>query len=207
MVRIKICGITNLEDAVFCEQVGADAIGFVHKEGSKRYIQLERIKEIVKKLGPFITTVLVCAPKTAEEAMKMVEESGAECIQLYSLKLDEIKEIKKSGVKVIRVVGIDVNKNECVESPYEYVKVCDAVLFDSVMNGKAGGLGKGYNLSAIPKIKGKIIVAGGLNPENVSEALKLKPYAVDVCSGVEKEYGKKDYELVEKFVERVKEYK
>lgn len=194
-MKVKICGITNAEDAAACESLGADALGFVHYSNRRRSLPIESISDITSTLGPMVTKVLVCAPATAEEAIDNASKAGVSAIQLYSLGPEEIARIRSQGFAVIRAVHFAGAKAQ------EFSKVADALLFD----GMNPGSGQSYDYSLIPVKKfGRIIIAGGLTVDNLHLAKALNPYALDVSSGVEKTFGKKDPGLVAEFIRRCK---
>jgi len=195
-LKVKICGIMNEHDALLCESLGADALGFVHFPMRSRSIPIESIEKICSKLGPMTTKVLVCAPKTADEAVDLVKRCNVDTIQLYSLSPKEITVVRAHGIKTIRAI-LPVRADAI-----RYADSADALLFESGMPGQ----GKSYDYSKIPfDCCSRVIIAGGLNPENLHTAKKLKPYALDVSSGVERKLGMKDPALVAEFIRRCKQ--
>jgi len=194
-LRVKICGITNLDDACRCEELGADALGFVHVPGRSRSIALEHIAGICSSLGPMVTKVLVCAPESPGEALRMVSSAGTDAVQLYSLEPEDLGEIRKQGVRVIRAVPPDRSEAK------RYAPSADALLFERGVPGT----GESYDYSLAPlDCCRRSIIAGGLTLQNLDRAKALRPYAVDVSSGVERADGKKDPHMVEEFVRRSK---
>jgi phosphoribosylanthranilate isomerase len=194
-LKVKICGLTSLEDAAMCEDAGADAIGFVHVEGRSRSIPLHEVRDICNTLGPMTTRVLVCSPHTAFEAMDMLDRSGVDVLQLHSLDPDQIATMRDSGVRVIRAVKPD--RDEAMR----YSEHVHALLFE---RGEPG-TGASYDYSRIPiECHPRCIIAGGLNLENLACAMSMKPYALDVSSGVERTNGRKDPVLVAEFIRRCK---
>ncbi len=195
-MRVKICGITNVQDAKMCEQLGVDAIGVVHYPNRMRSLPLEEIPSIFSALGPFVTRVIVTEPSGVDEALDVMEATGADVLQSYELDRDSISALKENGVRVIR--GIRPERKEAKR----YGPVADAVVFEQGTPGK----GSGYDYSTVPvDCCPRAIIAGGLTPENVGEVRKLSPYGVDVSSGVERSPGRKDRSLVEEFVRRCRE--
>lgn len=194
-MKVKICGITNLEDAATCEEVGADALGFVHFARRMRSLPLEEIARICSSLGPMTTKVLVCSPTSPTDALRMVESSGTDTVQLYSFGPEELNEVRQHGVKVIRAVSPIRSEAE------KFVTAADALLFEQGVPGT----GTSYDYSQMPiDCCRRAIIAGGLDLNNLDQAKTLRPYALDVSSGVERIPGKKDPVLVEKFVRRCK---
>ena len=195
-MKVKICGITNLEDATICEMLGADALGFVHFSGRRRSLTLDKIAGIASSLGPFTTKVLVCAPADVTDALSMVDRSGTDVLQTYTLDTDSLDELRETGVRVIRAVPIVREEAEA------YADHADALLFEQGMPGT----GVSYDYSEIPmNCCARAIIAGGLNVDNLGHARDLRPYALDVSSGVESPNGSKDPRLVEEFIKRCKE--
>lgn len=189
-MRIKVCGITNLEDALAAVGLGVDALGFVFAP-SPRQITPDKAKEIIRRLPPWIATVGVFVDEKPEWIMRVVSECRLDWVQLHG---DESPQYCKDlDLKIIKTIKTDIERI----SEYDV----SGVLLDISM-----GTGKVYNwdLAVEAKKYGKpIILSGGLTPENVSEAIrKVIPYGVDVSSGVESSPGKKDYEKMKKFCAR-----
>jgi len=195
-MKVKICGVTTSEDAIMCEDLGADAIGLVHFPGRSRSLPLDKIAGISTSLGPFTTKVLVCAPKNTSEALEMMLASNVDAIQLYSLEPSELLEMRKLGVRTFRVVP------PVREFALRFSHAADALVFE----GGAPGSGTSYDYSKVPIDCCKnAIIAGGLNPSNLNLAKILRPYGLDVSSGVEKTPGRKDPALVSEFIRRCRE--
>ena len=199
--KIKICGITNIDDALEANSYGADALGFVFYKKSPRYIEVKLAKEIILKLPPFTAAVGVFVNETYKNIEKAIDTCSIRVIQLHG---DEEKDFcSKFDVKVIKAIRVkDENSLEMMKR----YKV-SAFLLDNFSKEIPGGTGKSFDwdLAIRAKRYGNIILAGGLNPENVIEAiLKVKPYGVDVSSGIESKPGKKDYEKMRRFIEAVK---
>ena len=195
-MKVKICGITNLEDAAICEMLGADALGFVHFSGRRRSLTLDKIAGIASSLGPMTTKVLVCAPDDVTDALSMMDRSGTDILQTYTLDTDSLDELRETGVKVIRAVPVVKEEAEA------YADHADALLFEK----GTPGTGASYDYSQIPMdCCARAIIAGGLNLDNLHQAISLRPYALDVSSGVESPDGSKDPRLVEEFMKRCRQ--
>ncbi|MEW5748781.1 MAG: phosphoribosylanthranilate isomerase [Candidatus Thermoplasmatota archaeon] len=194
-MKVKVCGITSLEDAAMCEELGADAIGFVHVSGRKRSRALDEISDMCGSLGPMTTKILVCRPRDHHEAERMFAASGADVLQLHSLEPMSLDALRLDGIPVIRAV---------LPSPAaasKYAPHANILLFEK----SSPGTGSSYDYSTVPvKSCERCIIAGGLNSRNVGEALRMRPYALDVSSGVESSFGRKDPELVSEFIRRCK---
>jgi len=195
-MKVKICGVTTLEDAAMCEDLGADALGFVHFPGRTRSLPLDKISEMSSSLGPFTTKVLVCAPSTTSEALEMMHAGNVDALQLYSLEPSELLELRMLGARVFRVVSLDR------EEASRFSSAADALVFE----GGPPGSGTSYDYSKAPiDCCRKAIIAGGLTPSNLHLAKNLRPYGLDVSSGVESAPGRKDREMVAEFIGKCRE--
>lgn len=201
MIKIKICGITNLDDALAAADAGADALGFNFYKKSPRYIDPEKAAEIISQLPPFIMPVGVFVNEREE---KIREIQQLTCMQTIQLHGDESPEFcQQFGGRVIK--AFQVKDKESIKRMAHYH--VGAFLLDSYRDGVHGGTGETFDwhLAVVAKTFGKVILAGGLNPENVAEAVKLvQPYGVDVAGGVEKEKGIKDHAKLKKFIIEVR---
>jgi phosphoribosylanthranilate isomerase len=205
--KIKICGITNIEDVLCAKNAGADFIGFVFYNKSPRYISPDKALEIKKQLGADIKTIGVFVNETKEAILEIKNKIGLDFVQIhgdetidycYDFDLDSL-------IKVLRVK--DSNKEQLEEylnSKLEYV------LLDKYSEKQYGGTGELINLDNeiidfAKNFKGKLFVSGGLNCENVCSIIEtFNPFCVDVSSGVEIEPGKKDCNKIKEFIAIVK---
>lgn len=200
MVKVKICGITNLEDARAAVDFGADALGFVFYKGSPRYISPQTAKEIIRQLPPLITTVGVFVDETTEYIEDMLRTIPLDIAQLHGHEPPEASFLSRRVIKAIRV------KELSDLEPLKKYKV-SAFLLDTYTPESLGGTGQIFNwdIAIAAKQFGRIILAGGLNPENIERAIRwVRPYAVDVSTGIEEEKGKKDLRKMKLFIERAK---
>jgi len=201
MIKIKICGITNLDDALFASEYGADALGFNFYKKSPRYIEPQKAAEIIAQLPPFVMPVGVFVNERED---RIREIQHLTCIQAVQLHGDESPEFcQRFEGRVIK--AFQVKDKESLKAMAHYR--VGAFLLDSYREGMRGGTGVTFDwhLAVVAKTFGKIILAGGLTPENVTEAVKLvQPYGVDVAGGVEKEHGIKDQGKVKKFITEVR---
>jgi phosphoribosylanthranilate isomerase len=201
MIKIKICGITNLEDALAAAESGADALGFNFYKKSPRYIEPEKALEIIGQLPPFIMPVGIFVNEREEKIREIQQQT---CIQVVQLHGDESPEFcQRFGNRVIK--AFQVKDKESIKHMAHYH--VGAFLLDSYKDGLHGGTGTTFDwhLAVVAKTFGKVILAGGLTPENVAEAVKLvQPYGVDVAGGVEREKGIKDHVMMKKFIVEVR---
>lgn len=194
-VRIKICGMTNLEDALLCADEGADALGFVFYPRSPRAVSPEAAQEIICQLPPFLTTVGVFVNETAERIAEIAAFCGLDAVQLHGDESpDFCDHMTRRVVKAFRM-------REGVEPPFAAYRA-DAFLLDAYLEGTPGGTGRRFDWTRARDAKrhGRIILAGGLTLDNLAEAIRVaQPDAVDVSSGVEAAPGKKDPSKVRAF--------
>ena len=194
-MRVKICGITNLDDAKIACDFGADALGFVTYSKSPRFINPEDIKKIIKKLPPFVVKTVLFVNETFEYVNEIMELTKADLAQIH-FEADE-KFYERLNCKYIKVIRAK-EKNDIDKFNNEY-RIVDAFV------PEFGGSGKRVALEWFEKRdNSKIILAGGLTPENVEEVKSYGFYGVDVSSGVENAPGKKDKYKLRKFIELAK---
>ena len=190
-MRVKICGITNTVDALAAVDAGADAIGFVFVRSSRRYIDPGAAGEIVRKVLPFVTCVGVVADRPRDEVREILEISRVSAIQFHGNERPE----ELAGYPVPVYKAFRVSEGFRPESLGNYPG--PAYLLDTGVSGELGGTGKSFDwtIAAAAREFGKIILAGGITPENVAEAIRTAtPYAIDVSSGVESVPGVKDHD-------------
>ncbi len=208
MTRAKICGIRDDGARDVAVAAGADAVGFVVEiPRSKRSIDRGKAKHLIEGLPPFVSSVIVVEPESVAEAANLALDTGADVIQVNdSLSFEDLATLKE--MVPTRVVATVPARPGGLDHARRMAEVADAILLDSLEEGKLGGTGTvhDWNLSAdlVRKVDVPVILAGGLNPENVAAAIKtVRPYAVDVSSGVETD-GAKDPEKIEAFLREVK---
>lgn len=204
-VKVKICGVKTLEDALFVETAGADAIGFNFYKKGKRYIEPKVCAEITSKLSPFTAVFGIFVNEDIAEVVKIAKMCSLTVVQLHgdedNAYIDELKaNINVQIVKVLRIKdGADIDKLNEYHGDY--------FLIDSYCV-EYGGSGQRIDFEACERFASsgkKIILAGGLTPDNVGEIVEiLNPYAVDTASGVEVSPGVKDLNKVEKFIANAK---
>jgi phosphoribosylanthranilate isomerase len=201
-VRVKICGITNLDDALAAIDFGADALGFVFFPSSPRYISYLDASEIIRRLPPFINTVGVFVNENPAQIIETISVTGINVVQLHSEGPSQMPPLPCPVIKAIRVKSLD-----SLDPLINIKDVVSAFLLDTYTPDVFGGTGQIFNWEIAVEAKqfGRIILAGGLTPDNISEAVRhVKPYAVDVSSGVEAEKGKKDHKKLKLFIDQAK---
>ena len=204
MIRLKICGITNYEDAIAAVKLGAHALGFIFAE-SPRKISPEKAKDIISLLPPFVQTVGVFVNEDPKRIEEIIEFCGLNFVQLHG---DETPDICKifmpRSIKAIRV-----KDSSSIKGIEKYKGNVQALLLDTYQKERAGGTGRVFDWSIAveaKKIGIPIILSGGLGPHNIREAVSIvKPFAVDVNSGVESEPGKKSFYLLQELMKRIDE--
>jgi phosphoribosylanthranilate isomerase len=209
MVKVKICGITSLSDAVVSAELGADFIGnIVEIHSSPRSISQAKSKEILSKLTHSANGIAVIAGKSLDEIIKAAEFIEPAYMQLHGDEsLDYIEKVA-GEVSCGVIKAIPVSGPESIAGAIEFSKICDAILLDTPAK-QLGGSGKSHDWRVSAQIveqsRCPVFLAGGLNPENVAEAVSaVSPFCVDVASGVEIHPGQKDSEKVRMFIERAK---
>lgn len=201
MVKVKICGITNLEDALAAAEAGADALGFIFYPESPRFIEPGEVRNIISKLPVFITTVGVFVDESEEMIRRIIRESGVQTLQFHGAESPLL--CTRFREKVIKAVK--VKDAESINSMRMYS--LDTFLLDTYHEEMRGGTGRTFDWKIAVKAKeyGLIILSGGLTPSNVGELItRVQPYGVDVSSGVEISPGKKDHRKIREFMKEVR---
>lgn len=203
MAKVKICGITNYEDAANAAILGADYIGFNFYKLSPRYIDESEVKKIMEKMPPSVKKVGVFVNEGLNDVKRIIEGLNLDIIQLHGDETpDYCKKIKKEAKKEV-IKAFRVKNSEEIEKINGYD--ADYYLFDAHKEGLFGGTGKTFDHSLLKNIKKEFFISGGLNAENVKEAIiATKPFAVDASSGVEKNPRKKDIEKMKNFIKAAK---
>jgi phosphoribosylanthranilate isomerase len=202
-IKVKICGITNLEDALLAEALGADAVGFIFYENSKRYVKPAAVKNISSKLSPFTMKVGVFVNEDLEIINSVAEKAGINTVQLHGEETpDFIDNIYYPVIKSFRI------KNGFNFSELEKYKNV-SYLLDTYSQKEYGGTGNKFDWEVIPEeFKRNIILAGGISSDNIEYIIQnVKPFAVDLSSSVEKEPGKKDEEKLTVFFNKIKNFR
>lgn len=228
MTKIKICGITNKEDAFWASSLGADFIGLNFVKNSLRKVSIDNAKEIIMSLPSYTSCVGVFFNEDAKEILKICKKLNVNYIQLHGEETSDFCQnlkLEQPQLKIIKTIKIkpkqEIPQNEINEYISEislkiekYLPYVDYILFDTHLENQAGGTGKTFEWSLLKQIKENFnvmnkqfnfFVAGGLTPENVEEVVDfLEPWGVDVASGVERLPRRKDFEKMKIFIRKVK---
>ncbi len=200
-VKVKICGITRVEDALAAARLGADALGFNFWPRSRRHVAPDRARAIVRRLPAFVTPVGVFVDPTREEVLRAIDQAGIGVVQLHG---DEPPELCASlPVPVVKAIRLAGPQALAQLASYEV----QAFLLDAPSAGYGGsGTPCDWSLAAAVARELPVVLAGGLGPDNVAEAVRAgRPWAVDGASGVESAPGVKDEDRMRRFIERAKE--
>jgi phosphoribosylanthranilate isomerase len=201
--RVKICGINRLEDALAAAEAGADALGFMFYPPSPRHVSLEEAARIIAKLPPFVSKVGVFVDEEPDRIRQAVEVAGIDALQLHGSESPEFCG-QFPGVGLIKAFRMRDEGSLKLLAPYDV----SAWLLDSYAPGVQGGTGHSFDWEwaiRAGQLGKPIILAGGLNPANIGEAIRnVRPYGVDVSSGVEKSKGIKDASLIQRFIHNVR---
>jgi phosphoribosylanthranilate isomerase len=211
-VNVKICGITSEEDLKIVCDLGADAVGFVVEVlSSPRSLSLYKAERLFRLVPKRVKSVLVTVPKSLSEIIEYCEHLKPDIIQIHGEKVQDFKFLKERFPNTILVRALAIKPGaDALEKVIQEEKFSDAVITDSFTVGKHGGTGLIHDWSISKRIRDAVypkplLLAGGLTPENVKEAIKtVKPYAVDVSTGVESKLGIKDFRKVEAFIRNAK---
>jgi phosphoribosylanthranilate isomerase len=203
MVKVKICGITNLNDAITAVDSGADALGFIFAS-SPRSISPENARDIIRNIPPFVKSVGVFVDEDSRMIKETMERCGIDLIQLHGDESPEqCNEFMPRAIKAIKMRDASILKS--ITSYYGNVR---ALLLDTYSMGKTGGTGESFDWNLAIEAKGggiPIILAGGLGPSNIENAVSsVRPYAVDVNSGIEESPGHKSHALMKELFERIR---
>ena len=203
MTKIKICGITNKRDAIAAAELRPDMIGFVFYNGSKRYVQPRIVRDIANELPPYILKVGVFVDESSEKVSEIAQICSLDMLQFHGDESPEYCANFKESYKIIKAFRIKDKGSLKGINDYN----ADFYMLDAYSSKEKGGTGEKFDWKIIEGFEflRPLILSGGLTPESIKSAIeKVVPYGVDVLSGVERSPGKKDLELMKKFVENVR---
>jgi phosphoribosylanthranilate isomerase len=211
-VKIKICGITRVEDVKIVSDQGADAVGFVvGVPSSPRNLSLDEAKKLIGVVPGYVKSVLVMVPKSPKELVQTCIKLNPCALQIHGEYILDASSLRENLPNTPIIRAINIYQKNIFEAVSNASKLFDAILLDSTSHGKFGGTGKVHDWKLSKRIKRVIhskplILAGGLYPENVQESIRtVQPYAVDVSTGVESRPGIKDPVKISTFIKNVKE--
>ena len=204
-MKVKICGITDREDALDAVKLGAEVLGFIFAP-SPRQVSPETARRIVNALPPFIKTVGVFVNEKVDTIRNLINFCGLDLVQLHGNESPAFcRDLVPYAVKALRI-----KDDSSLESASAYQGIVRALLLDTYTKGQFGGTGKTFDWGLAKKAKSygiPIILSGGLRPTNIENAVRIvEPYAVDVNSGVEDQPGKKSYALMEELMIKLRKY-
>lgn len=200
-VKVKICGITNVEDALAAIEMGADLIGFNFYPQSKRYVTPDQAREIIDKLPTFVDTAGIFVNAAGEHVRAVAKMCSLNWVQLHGDETPEYCEaLQWISSKVMKAIRIkDAADIERAETFYT-----DAILLDAFHPEEYGGTGHKFDWTLVRRLQTRIFLAGGITPENAVEAVEVGAYGIDICSGIESTPGKKDHEKMQKLFDNIK---
>lgn len=207
MLRVKICGIQHVEDALLAAEQGADAIGFIFYAKSPRYVTPEQANQISAQLPPHVSRVGVFVNPEESELRAIQSEVKLDAIQIHGLPTVKKYRALNGSAFILAIAVSEISIQENLES---YRQHSDAILCDTHHPNLFGGTGKSFDWKIAKDLTSKyrIIIAGGLNPENVARAVDaVNPYAVDINSGVEAYPGKKDPIKIKQIFKKLRKYR
>ena len=200
--RVKICGITREQDALAAVEFGADALGFVFYEPSPRYITVRHAAEIAQALPPFVSTVALFVNADSDTIAEVVDAVGVDLLQFHGQECPEYcARHRRPWIRAVRVRP----ETDLLAARTEFANG-RGLLLDAYRPGVPGGTGETFDWDRIPpQMASGIVLAGGLNPDNVGDAVRsVRPFAVDVSGGVESRKGIKDPAKIKAFIEEVR---
>lgn len=211
-VKVKICGITREEDLAIAVAAGADAVGFiVNVDSSPRNLTLEKAENLIRKVPIFVDSVAVTVVNDINLLTKIYEKLKPDVLQIHGENLSDASIIREKIRDTHLIKALHMKTDNVIKDAMEASKSFNAILLDSYVPGKYGGTGVVHDLEMSKQVKQAIepkplILAGGLTPENVKDAIQIvQPYAVDVSTGVESRLGIKDSRKVFEFIKNAKE--
>lgn len=200
-IKVKICGITNLEDAQAAFDLGADMLGFNFYPQSPRYIKPEEAIKIIRKLPTFVDSVGLFVNAPIEEIKAVAETGYLSWVQVHGDETPDFCDtVRFSNVRTIK--AIRVRTEEDVHKTRDFFTY--AVLLDAFSSKRYGGTGKQFNWEWAKNLPKRIFLAGGITPENVEQAIRTGVYGIDICSGIESAPGIKDHEKMKRLFEMIR---
>ena len=202
-VKVKICGITNLDDALAAVEMGADILGFNFYPKSPRYVEEQEFTNIVSKLPTFVDIAGVFVNEDIARIRNIVNDGFLHWVQVHGDEsLDYCEALKSLNVRTIKAVRV----RSAMDIMYSMRFSTDAILFDAYNSKLYGGTGETFDWNLMSNIDRRVFLAGGINPDNAKEAVEQGTYGIDVCSGIESEPGKKDHAKMKQLFYNIRDY-
>lgn len=204
IIKVKICGLTNYEDAIAAVDMGADLLGFNFYPKSPRYIKPEQASEIIKKLPGFVDVAGVFVNAPPNQVKDIISQCQLNWVQFHGDETPEFcRQFLSINVKTMKAIRVKDSKD--VQAAEKFFT--DAILLDAFNPEKYGGTGISFDWNIIGHINKRVFLAGGINPDNVVAAAELGVYGIDVCSGIESSPGKKDHKKMKKLFDNIKRFR
>ncbi|MHC4645608.1 MAG: phosphoribosylanthranilate isomerase [Planctomycetota bacterium] len=201
VVKVKICGITNLEDAAAAIEMGADLLGFNFYPKSPRYVTAQQAASMINKLPGFVDVAGVFVNATFDQIAQTMKHCPLNWVQLHGDEgPDFCRSLLSFNVKTMK--ALRVKDRSDIEKAEDYFT--DAILLDAFDPEKYGGTGLTFDWNIVGHIGKRVFLAGGINPDNAPTAIELGVYGIDICSGIEAEPGKKDHEKMKRLFENIR---
>jgi len=201
-VKVKICGLTNYEDAFAAADMGADMLGFNFYPKSLRYLKPDQAAKIIDRLPAFVDVVGLFVNDPFERIEQIMEECNLDWVQLHGNETPEFcEQFGSFNVKTMKAIRVKDKKD--IQRAEEYFT--DAILLDAFDPKKYGGTGLSFDWNIIGNISKRVFLAGGINAENVRKAVELGIYGIDVCSAIESKPGKKDHAKMRELFDMIKD--
>ncbi len=200
IVKVKICGITNYDDASAALDMGADLLGFNFYPESPRFVTLEKATEIINKLPAFVDIAGIFVNAPFDQIREKIDQCQLDWVQLHG---DETPDFCRSfhSLNVKTMKALRVKERADIDKADSFFT--DAVLLDAFHPARYGGTGATFDWNIIGHIGKRIFLAGGIHPDNAAAAVKVGVYGIDVCSGIESEPGKKDHKKMKKLFDNI----
>ena len=204
IVKVKICGITNYEDAKAAMDMGADLLGFNFYPKSPRYVNAEQAAEIINKLPAFTDIAGVFVNESIERIHETKNHCQLDWVQLHGDESPQFcEEFLSHSVKTMKAIRVK-DENDIRQAENYFT---DAILLDAFDPEKYGGTGISFDWNIVGHIGKRVFLAGGINPDNAAKAVELGVYGIDICSGIESEPGKKDHKKMKKLFENIRHFR
>jgi phosphoribosylanthranilate isomerase len=211
-MRVKICGLTRPRDVEIAANHGADAVGFVvGTPSSRRNLRLEKAKKLIKSVPIFTSSVVVTAASDPKILRNIVKRLSPDALQVHRFDPRSIDDIRKSNPGLTIILATPIHDSRSISNVETIIKFSDAIMAETPNQHGIGGTGRTHDWELTRQLRSRIhphplILAGGLTPSNVKSAIEtVKPYGVDVSTGVEDKPGLKDHRKMKEFIEKAKE--